>query len=124
MFIPVVIREIILDYVEDLQEYTGLKPVLREIREIYRKKIVRATFADPHEDSYTAERAPYFIDDWQRFEKALWQNFGHTSPWYMNELRTRQTLDQFRKRFLLKTQGLKLYPWEVTKRRNDRLGGD
>ena len=76
--VPTVIEEIILDYVDQLKEYTGHKAVLREIRERYRKEIVEATWKRPA-PPFSWERPAQFQDDLRRFEVAFYQYVGRTS---------------------------------------------
>ena len=115
MFIPNVIQDIILDYVQQLHEHTGHN-VIREIRQRYRTRIVEATFADPQEEGpynlYNIQLPDYFVDDYSRFRQA----FFYQSGYLCKSGRRPQDLEKFKK-FLIKTSIFGLYPWEVTKRK-------
>lgn len=116
MFIPNVIQDIILDYVQQLQYHTGLNPILREIRQRYRTRIVEATFADPQEQGpygeFDIQLPDYFVDDYSRFRQA----FFYQSGYLCDSGQRPRDLEKFKK-FLIKTSIFGLYPWEVTKRK-------
>ena len=108
--IPKVIVSIILDYVDQLKEYTGLKPVLREIRKGYREKIVEATFADPNEEGpygMFSALPLYFLEDMLQFGESFKTHCGYLT----NSTRVPQDLDRFKK-FLIESTAFRLFPWE------------